>query len=253
MTWFKVDDHFALHPKAIEAGNAALGLWVRAGAWCAGNLTDGCLPAAMLAPLGGRKRDAERLVRARLWGEIEGGYQFLDWSDWQPTKAQVIARREKTKEKVAEWRSRNASNPVTNRVGNQGGNPAPDPTRPDPTSITTTGEGISRTERARRLPEDWQPNADLVAWQRQDFPSVDGRLETEKFRDYWHSKTETRTDWNKVWRNWIRKAAEMAPRTGLKPESWPVSRSTTDQRVDAGRDLTARLLAEESNNHLELT
>lgn len=29
MPWFRVDDDFALHPKAIAAGNAALGLWVR--------------------------------------------------------------------------------------------------------------------------------------------------------------------------------------------------------------------------------
>lgn len=133
MTWFKVDDRLAFHPKAIAAGNSALGLWVRAGAWCAGNLTDGALPRHMIGTLGAQKRDTKRLVDAGLWVETEQGYQFVDWADWQPSKAQVSDRRRKTREKVAEWRSRNASNPVTNRVGNQGGNPAPDPTRPDPT------------------------------------------------------------------------------------------------------------------------
>ena len=33
--WFKVDDNLALHPKVLGAGNAAMGMWVRAGSWSA--------------------------------------------------------------------------------------------------------------------------------------------------------------------------------------------------------------------------
>ncbi|STD70923.1 Uncharacterised protein [Corynebacterium ulcerans] len=33
MTWFKVDDGFYDHPKFLDVPNAAVGLWVKAGAW----------------------------------------------------------------------------------------------------------------------------------------------------------------------------------------------------------------------------
>ena len=134
MVWFKVDDQFAFHPKALAAGNAALGLWVRAGSWCGQNLTDGSLPRAMVGPLGGRTRDADALIRAGLWERSVAGYQFLDWSQWQPTKEQVKAEREATKARVQAFREkrRNAVTPtVTNGVSNGGGTPTP--TRPDPT------------------------------------------------------------------------------------------------------------------------
>jgi len=41
MPWFKVDDTLAFHAKVVAAGNAAMGLWVRAGAHSMQQLTDG--------------------------------------------------------------------------------------------------------------------------------------------------------------------------------------------------------------------
>lgn len=35
MPWFRVDDSLDTHPKAIAAGNEAMGLWVRCGAYAA--------------------------------------------------------------------------------------------------------------------------------------------------------------------------------------------------------------------------
>jgi hypothetical protein len=94
MPWFKVDDQLAFHPKAIAAGNAALGLWVRAGSWCAAHVTQGALPTHMVRTLGAQRRDAEKLVSVGLWTRTEEGYEFKDWADYQPTKEQVEARRE---------------------------------------------------------------------------------------------------------------------------------------------------------------
>jgi hypothetical protein len=94
VTWFKVDDQLAFHPKAIAAGNAALGLWVRAGSWCAAHVTQGALPTHMVRTLGAQRRDAEKLVSVGLWTRTEDGYEFKDWADYQPTKEQVEAKRE---------------------------------------------------------------------------------------------------------------------------------------------------------------
>lgn len=97
MTWFKVDDKFAMHPKAMSAGNAALGLWVRAGSWSAAHLTDGLIPANLLAALGGSRATAERLVKVHLWDAEPGGYRFRDWHDYQPSAVDVKAAEEAEK------------------------------------------------------------------------------------------------------------------------------------------------------------
>ena len=128
MPWFKVDDGFAFHPKAMEAGNAALGLWVRAGSWCAANLTGGALPRHMLGTLGAQLRDAKRLVSAGLWCETESGYRFNDWDHYQPTKEQVTADREAARERQRKYRERQrngVSNGVTDGVTNAVSNAAP--------------------------------------------------------------------------------------------------------------------------------
>lgn len=136
MTWFKVDDGFAFHPKAILAGNAALGLWVRAGAWCGANLTDGALPRHMIGTFGAQARDAKRLVKVGLWVETSDGYQFHEWADMQPSKAVVEEERAANRKRQKEWRDRKrnaVTDDVTNGVTNSASNGAP--TRPDPTHI----------------------------------------------------------------------------------------------------------------------
>ncbi|GAB3372488.1 hypothetical protein [Amycolatopsis echigonensis] len=106
MPWFNVDDGFADHPKAIRAGNAALGLWVRAGAWSAKHLTDGFVPEE-IAFLHGTPTQAAKLVRTGLWRVAEGGFQFHDWSDDRrnPTRAEVTRRRSENAARQARWRS----------------------------------------------------------------------------------------------------------------------------------------------------
>ena len=92
MPWFKVDDGFAFHPKALISGNAALGLWVRAGSWASQQLTDGFVPADIARTLG-RPAEIQRLVTAGLWMKTGDGWEFHDWSVHNPTRAEVQANR----------------------------------------------------------------------------------------------------------------------------------------------------------------
>jgi hypothetical protein len=117
MPWFKVDDGFAFHRKALKAGNTALGLWVRAGSWCAHQLTDGQVPTEVLALLGASSEDAEALVTAGLWDRTEDGYEFRGWHEYQPTKADVEEERSKARERQKEWR-KNRRHAVTDGVTN---------------------------------------------------------------------------------------------------------------------------------------
>lgn len=92
MAWFRVDDALSDHPKVLAAGNAAMGLWVRAGAWSMKHLTDGFIPETVAALLG-TPREVRALVASGLWVSAEGGYRFHAWDGRQPTKEEVEERR----------------------------------------------------------------------------------------------------------------------------------------------------------------
>lgn len=156
MPWFKVDDNFAFHAKAVAAGNPAVGLWSRAGAWCAQQLTDGFVPDHILTAIG-TKAQADKLVAVGLWKRVEGGHEFHEWHDRQPSRVDVEADRAAAKERmrVARENKRKATQSTKPQVsgsrsgehersfaGSSGevsgkfGDPEfgnPDPTRPDPT------------------------------------------------------------------------------------------------------------------------
>lgn len=92
MTWFKVDDSFYDHPKIFDAPDCAVALWVRAGSWSARNLTDGHVPAKMPARLcDDPERATRELVDRGLWRRTKGGYQFHDWTSYQPTRSEATA------------------------------------------------------------------------------------------------------------------------------------------------------------------
>lgn len=93
MPWFKVDDTFAYHAKATAAGNAALGLWVRAGAWSMQHLTDGFIPNHVAKNLGSPS-EIRRLIGAELWVQKDEGYVFHEWSQRQPSRVQLESDRE---------------------------------------------------------------------------------------------------------------------------------------------------------------
>ena len=144
MPWFKVDDKLHDHRKARAAKKAAMGVWVLAGSWCADHLTDGFVPADVL-PRWGAKSDAVALVKAGLWEVAEqsgeAGWRFLNWPEFQPSKADVEAERTASRERVKRWRdgrrnavTRGVSNGDSDEVRADGvRSPRPDPTRPDPT------------------------------------------------------------------------------------------------------------------------
>jgi hypothetical protein len=220
MAWFKVDDKLWGHQKWVSAPPGARALWVTAGSWCADHLTDGHVPRHMLGTFGARLGDSRKLVEIGLWLEVEGGWQFRDWSDYQPSREHVMADREAARQRQRAARDRaratqlsQRDSGVTNTVTSSDvTDPShfPDPTRPDPTLLVlpTEVQAPQKPKRGTRLPDDWQPSADLIAKARKQFPSVDLVAETEAFRDYWHAKAgkdATKVDWDLTWTTWMRR------------------------------------------------
>jgi hypothetical protein len=231
MPWFKVDDNLAFHQKALQAGNAAMGLWVRAGSWCAQQLTDGYVPLEMARTLGTRQ-EAKRLVDARLWMETEGGYAFWQWSEEgrQPTRTEVEAKRKDARERQRRAREKaiesqrdkqrdsDGDRSVTDAVSHD----SPDPTRPDPKNSSSSGP----RKRATRLPDDWRPTEADVEWQRaRGISDLLARRAFEKFGNYWRAKSgkdATKLDWSATWRNWLLTEQDRQPATARsdRPAGW---------------------------------
>lgn len=104
MAWFKVDDNFYDHPKVDELSLEAVGLWTLCGTYAARHLTDGFIPHRRVTRLGGDPDTAAELVDAELWEETDGGYTFLNWHDYQPTKNKVESRRETDRDRKRKQR-----------------------------------------------------------------------------------------------------------------------------------------------------
>ncbi|WP_242089207.1 hypothetical protein [Curtobacterium sp. DN_7.5] len=222
MPWFKVDDGLPSSRKVLGIPRrdrlAAIGLWTLAGAWSAKELQDGAVPTYMIVELGATRRVAEALVTAGLWSRTSSGYSFVNWDEFQPTKADVLSAREKNAEKLRKWRQRNRARDegeTESVTGLQPGskevrNPAPVPTRPDPTSSPNGEEKTTPRKRGTRLDEHWVPEDDLIAQMRVECPSVDLRAEHRVFVDYWIAQPGqkgVKTDWPATWRNWMRRKA----------------------------------------------
>ncbi|WP_128977255.1 mucin-2 [Streptomyces roseicoloratus] len=117
MPWFKIDDASHSHPKFVAAGNAAIGLFVRCGAYSAQHLTEGIVPG-VIAQLYGTAPQAAKLVKVGLWHGAKhscsrcpqpaaGDYVVHDFFEGgrNATRAQVEASRKGAAERAAKSRA----------------------------------------------------------------------------------------------------------------------------------------------------
>ena len=124
MPWAKIDDDAPSHPKMFRAGLEAFGLWVAGNCYCNHRLTDGFIASddlALLFPgthLQRLRRCADKLVEARLWEIVDGGWQVHDFHEYNASADQVKAERQAAKERKDRWRERRG-----NAVPRRGGTP----------------------------------------------------------------------------------------------------------------------------------
>lgn len=284
MPWFKVDDSFHSHPKVLATSPAALGLWVVAGAWSSANLTEGFVPDHALPRLIPDSEPlARELVSVGLWRRERGGYRFHDWIAYNPTRSEATAARDRMasggaignhrrwhtargvvdpKCAYCQQKQDRGSDRVPDREPDSGPNP---PTRPDPSlSGTTTGStsrsvggaGGTPRDRGSRLPEGWQPDAELIEWARQKAPSC-GPEDHAAFVDYWRSVPGAKgrkVDWRATWRNWMRTEHQKRSRHQPSTNGHQPQMGTTERKIraalEAGRQ--AQTLYDQQQQRMEI-
>jgi hypothetical protein len=96
MTWFRVDDQFHVHAKTAALSFAAKGLWLHAGTWCSMTLSDGFVPTKMCKSWHAPQAVIDELIESGLWETRPGdpGYWFHDWLTYQPSRAEVLEKRD---------------------------------------------------------------------------------------------------------------------------------------------------------------
>lgn len=216
--WFKVDDNFWSHPKTLTLSDEAISAWVKAGSYCGQHLTDGFVPASARTLLGIRKESAiNELVESGLWREVDGGWQFHDWEEYQPSRESVEDRRVKDRKRKAEARAAYQRKRETARQSPQSvraesaqtpdgirkESALPDPTRPDPTinreSAASQAQGRKRP--ARPLPDDWQPRDQER--RAATAKGIDPDALADDMRNWAQAKDERRVDWDATFRTFI--------------------------------------------------
>lgn len=149
--------------------------------------------------------------------EIEGGWRLLNHSKFHALRSEADRAAYKR-----EWdrknrpsghaRQQQSDSPTTVRQNIQKSDSPTVADPPDQTRLVLeeprTKAGASSAKRGCRLPADWTPSADDIAFVTKH-PGVNWIAESEKFRDYWSAQTgakATKADWPATWRNWIRNA-----------------------------------------------
>jgi hypothetical protein len=107
MSWVKLDDQLADHPKIAQAGPLGLAVYVAGLCYSARYLTDGFIPYASSERFAGSSPELrQKLVELSLWDETNGGYLVHDYLDYNPPAAKVKAEREAAKARMGQKRGK---------------------------------------------------------------------------------------------------------------------------------------------------
>jgi len=90
VAWARLDEDYPDHPKVVGLSDAAFRLHVRAICYCNHYLTDGLLPNGWP---NGKAELLKELIVAGLVDETPNGFRLHDFDHYQPTRAEVYAKR----------------------------------------------------------------------------------------------------------------------------------------------------------------
>lgn len=99
MTWARLDDGMPDNPKVIDLTDAAFRAYVTSICYSAKHLTDGRVPPRAIQV---HAKTRSCLVAANLWAiDDDGTIVIHDYLEWNPSKAEVLSRRQADLERKA--------------------------------------------------------------------------------------------------------------------------------------------------------
>jgi hypothetical protein len=156
MPRFNVDDKWHSHPKVVGLSLSAVGLWSKSGSWCNDHLTDGAVPRRLPASWRASDSDIQELVDAGLWTATEAGWQFHDWLDHNPSRAEILEKRRLEAERKARARKpsrgKRSSARIPAGLRHESSSPSPSPSpkereraQLEPANTQSTAEDCDRS------------------------------------------------------------------------------------------------------------
>lgn len=155
MSWARLDDRFHGNAKVMQAWHshpAAVGLYVLGITYCAQHETDGLVHEWFVASLVPLKRERAKLTSclegARLWARVDGGWSIPDFLEYNHSKADLEAKRQRERDRGRRARSAQLDGSLTATCAQPDGSLlGPDPTRPV-TTPPSPPKGGSRRRRS---------------------------------------------------------------------------------------------------------
>ena len=138
MPWVKQSDRLWCDARFCAMSDGAQALWHRANSYIADQLLDGLVPEAALKFLKTRSRYVQELEREGYWvRQPSGGWLASNWQEIIRSKAEVLADRSKTKQRVRAHR-----NGVTPPVSNACPVPGPVPDREEAAASSSAAAAV---------------------------------------------------------------------------------------------------------------
>lgn len=249
-------NNFWQHPKVMPLSDRAFRAFVEMNGYSRMNDLDGRIPARVAEKMWGADVMAE-LVGSHpdrpLVTECEDAYVLREYAEHQMTTSEVEdLRRSRAKSgrrgASARWEGRgragvdggggvepDGSKPVANAMANGSQTDSkPVAEYRDHFASKEAKGGPRDKSRGSRIPEPFDVTPDMVDWARRRCPLVDGARSTERFVNYFASKSgrdATKIDWRRTWQNWLLKDQEDAERRQKASASFAKQRSESNNAI----------------------
>jgi hypothetical protein len=152
------------------------------------------------------------------WRRVEGGWAIHDFAEHQTTNADIELKREAGRKGGLAKAKQPASTteaPAKHPLSTTSSTSLAKTETDTDTKTEEAKASSSRTKRGTRIPDDFAVTPEMVAWARENAPTIDGQRETTKFINYYQALAGAKgvkLDWVATWRNWMLNAAERAPK-----------------------------------------
>ena len=269
--WFKVDDSFYSNPKTAMLSDGATALWLRSGSWSAQQLTGGFVPARMVPMFRGSDDSVRELCDAGLWAydEQKDGYQFHDWSDYQPDGEEVDALRKKRSEAGKRGANRRWGKPENGKNGKTDGKCHGKPMAnawqddgkpmanacPVPVPVPDKKEEEYYSSSKEMTLAMFQDSTELTAaysMMRTAYPNLDLQDAWNAFSVRHYARISTVGDWIRLWRGWCENRAQMGGIPPSKPHvhTWACEHTLKALHLQSQDDVTDMASAVKKANEL---